>query len=100
HRPPASSLFPYTTLFRSVQLLAQVIDLFQVAEKERQAEHLDVGVHAGEATARECRALQLADTHLAQHALVVAHHATRIEPERNRSEEHTSELQSRENLVC
>src|SRR5436309_9594976 len=56
-RPPRSTLFPYTTLFRS-----------------RAA---GGGSSAPTAPKRSCRS-----------------------PTRARSEEHTSELQSRENLVC
>src|SRR6266511_5906472 len=53
-RPPRSTLFPYTTLFRS--------DVETVECRDREVDHRpDVGI---------------------------------------RSEEHTSELQSRENLVC
>src|SRR2546421_9655638 len=63
-RPPRSTLFPYTTLFRSV-------------------EHLAVG---------------------AQHALVDAQQVDApgelVGAHQPRSEEHTSELQSRSDLVC
>src|SRR3712207_8863796 len=71
-RPPRSTLFPYTTLFRS-----------------RQAEAL------GQAAARP-----------GGHALRLLHavplHAPCARPRRHpyRSEEHTSELQSRQYLVC
>src|SRR5690349_22522249 len=62
-RPPRSTLFPYTTLFRSVH-------------------HLLVGqVHL-----RLALLLAPAHAHVARHA--------------DRSEEHTSELQSRRDLVC
>src|SRR5690606_39686097 len=67
-RPPRSTLFPYTTLFRS-----------EVADRRRAA-------LAGDLLAR------LLDQHLDQ--AVLGAEAT------HRSEEHTSELQSRENLVC
>src|SRR3712207_8792300 len=84
-RPPRSTLFPYTTLFRSLRLGPQ----------RRQAR-------------------PAADVHLQQ----LAHHAAggqeqvlhrrpaAIDPRhlrgaaRARSEEHTSELQSRQYLVC
>src|SRR2546422_3495641 len=70
-RPPRSTLFPYTTLFRSV--LPPPLATF--------------------AMRRFSRAARLA---LAPHPL--AHHKTRTGPPR--SEEHTSELQSRLHLVC
>src|SRR3712207_7680241 len=67
-RPPRSTLFPYTTLFRSAQ---------QVAEKESQAQ-------AGALDAKRT----------GTDATVAAHVYD------TRSEEHTSELQSRQYLVC
>src|SRR5690242_21333247 len=74
-RPPRSTLFPYTTLFRSV------------------ADHdLEVG-EALRARARE---------RLAEKALVVRGDEDRDagRAHASRSEEHTSELQSHVNLVC
>src|SRR5690349_23972019 len=62
-RPPRSTLFPYTTLFRSHRVddeRAPLIDLLVEAREQR------------------------------QHA----------EQQEDRSEEHTSELQSRRDLVC
>src|SRR5436309_11146837 len=64
-RPPRSTLFPYTTLFRS----------------ERVFRILVVGIAAGKEVTR---ALEVAEGGATP----------------RRSEEHTSELQSRENLVC
>src|SRR5690349_23172941 len=72
-RPPRSTLFPYTTLFRS---LAYVLD---VAEDR----YADVG---GVLTAGNAHPDQ-----------PVAHPRG---PGQHRSEEHTSELQSRRDLVC
>src|SRR2546427_1532626 len=79
-RPPRSTLFPYTTLFRSrVAGLDGMVEEAEGSlachrrEPERELRHLDrhrVAVHAEEAT--------LGD----------------------RSEEHTSELQSQSNIVC
>src|SRR5438067_4798501 len=86
-RPPRSTLFPYTTLFRSYGH-AQVVEHAQVllggtAEGGEVVAH-DEGVDAG----RHPHGLQLAQGHLP--AAGVA----------QRSEEHTSELQSRFDLVC
>src|SRR2546429_5060302 len=58
-RPPRSTLFPYTTLFRSVVPL---------------------------------------DLRQGRGAMVIV--SGRLSPKRSRSEEHTSELQSRLHLVC
>src|SRR3712207_8400950 len=78
-RPPRSTLFPYTTLFRSLHGVE--VDG-------------DVGVQVP-------RGLDLVDQlggdrvdgDRATGAVVLGHHA-------RRSEEHTSELQSRQYLVC
>src|SRR2546421_8646390 len=72
-RPPRSTLFPYTTLFRSevVRELVDASEPEQVRAPFRVAEEPD---------------------------RVVAHLQPRISE--RRSEEHTSELQSRSDLVC
>src|SRR2546422_8086631 len=76
-RPPRSTLFPYTTLFRSgVEHLLDV-PLGRHLAAHGQVVHDDVG--AG----------------VAQDAGDVGRRAGRL-----RSEEHTSELQSRLHLVC
>src|SRR3712207_8873651 len=77
-RPPRSTLFPYTTLFRSV-----ACQLFL----ENALEQLDL---LRERNIVVDQALDLA--HRVQHRRMVA-------PPK-RSEEHTSELQSRQYLVC
>src|SRR2546422_7183828 len=73
-RPPRSTLFPYTTLFRSLHAFLH----------EREAVVLVVD--------REVRRQPDVLAVLAEDA-----HARRVE---GRSEEHTSELQSRLHLVC
>src|SRR3712207_7341294 len=76
-RPPRSTLFPYTTLFRSVAVLGRRHAVVQ-AEGLRELSRLAVADAAG-------------------------HFADRDLPGREqvrRSEEHTSELQSRQYLVC
>src|SRR5690606_42067177 len=86
--PPIPTLFPYTTLFRSRELkLRQPIPPEQV--KKFYDEHPELYLEPGKA-----RVAQIL-------------FATRGIPsgkplplEQRRSEEHTSELQSRENLVC
>src|SRR3712207_7845342 len=76
-RPPRSTLFPYTTLFRS--LLELHVDDRDGAPLAVHLTH--AGADLGDHTDAE-----------AAHAHVVALH--------ERSEEHTSELQSRQYLVC
>src|SRR2546429_5410080 len=70
-RPPRSTLFPYTTLFRSgqVPVAEHVVELLQVVQR---------GARGG------------------QHVAAVVAEGVLLE----RSEEHTSELQSRLHLVC
>src|SRR3712207_6852784 len=85
-RPPRSTLFPYTTLFRSA--LAGVLRPVQVAG----ADHRRALERAGDAGEAVVRVVAL---------LVVDHrHARLHEVAQRRSEEHTSELQSRQYLVC
>src|SRR2546428_9211767 len=69
-RPPRSTLFPYTTLFRSIGL--DVVEaVHQIPRVERRLDWLSLG----------------GDLDLLARYLM-------------RSEEHTSELQSRSDLVC
>src|SRR2546427_7672824 len=72
-RPPRSTLFPYTTLFRSAPLLAAL-----PASSARRARVLPCGVDV-------------------ERFRPLARERAR---EELRSEEHTSELQSQSNLVC
>src|SRR3712207_6986399 len=74
-RPPRSTLFPYTTLFRSIALS-------QAYRREGMGD--TVPFAAAEAWAERALAPLLATPM----------------PPRTRSEEHTSELQSRQYLVC
>src|SRR3712207_8093828 len=89
-RPPRSTLFPYTTLFRSVD-----------------PGSIDVTVEGTALTVRAERTA-LADDNVDwiaterprgayQRRLMLGRD---LDPERLRSEEHTSELQSRQYLVC
>src|SRR5262245_62667926 len=76
-RPPRSTLFPYTTLFRSAEPLAP----------DAVAEH----------PGRRPAVPRLV---FAQHRGALGQTARHGEEERRRSEEHTSELQSLRHLVC
>src|SRR3712207_8427482 len=81
-RPPRSTLFPYTTLFRSEQLEALV-----GPDLNATGEELEACVRRG---------LEGAGAH---RGLVAAYLVGGSSP-MPRSEEHTSELQSRQYLVC
>src|SRR2546422_6601451 len=74
-RPPRSTLFPYTTLFRS---------------------------HAADSPRAEENGLEADDVEIARGEVRNRLDAARFERRRGheRSEEHTSELQSRLHLVC
>src|SRR2546426_1606136 len=85
-RPPRSTLFPYTTLFRSLLALAEAV------EENRHCAQID-GVRAKPHQVR-ANARQLGE----QHADVLR--ALGDLQAEERSEEHTSELQSPCNLVC
>src|SRR3989442_10493898 len=85
-RPPRSTLFPYTTLFRSV--LRNMFDT-QLATYRRDPAAATKLLGVGESPRNE----QLDPAELAAWAVI----ANVI---LNRSEEHTSELQSRPHLVC
>src|SRR5256885_13240885 len=77
-RPPRSTLFPYTTLFRSAaddRPARRRHELFLLQERRR----------------GESRGSRRPD-----HVV----HLRRFRPQEDRSEEHTSELQSPCNLVC
>src|SRR2546422_7617147 len=78
-RPPRSTLFPYTTLFRSLAEQHETIPLvgLELGDQGIAAGHLRIGP-----------------------ALQQRQHVHRGEAGRLRSEEHTSELQSRLHLVC
>src|SRR3989449_5458742 len=82
-RPPRSTLFPYTTLFRSHDYVARV-----GAEQPVDRLQGDALPHPRGAEQRH----RLAVVHVEAHA--VQDHVV------ERSEEHTSELQSRLHLVC
>src|SRR5437899_4146182 len=87
-RPPRSTLFPYTTLFRSLHRVVEEVD-------EDLRETVVVGVHAevGRLDVRD--EPDTAGLGLGPHD--VEHRAEHVA---ERSEEHTSELQSLRHLVC
>src|SRR3712207_7383664 len=79
-RPPRSTLFPYTTLFRSADTLAGT-------------------ARAAPSLAPSAAARLSLPWPTGQFAVGVRS-AFVLDPARTRSEEHTSELQSRQYLVC
>src|SRR3712207_7527013 len=84
-RPPRSTLFPYTTLFRSVLIHDEDADRMSTGFRAGGRWYVD---DAGGESATEARG--------------ITHWAPLLDSEEYdpRSEEHTSELQSRQYLVC
>src|SRR3712207_8589770 len=88
-RPPRSTLFPYTTLFRSPHVVDQVVDAGAAGDVVEPAAAVEeiIAVVAEDAVVAA----------LAVHPVVAVAGVDEVVP---RSEEHTSELQSRQYLVC
>src|SRR5690606_40753473 len=84
-RPPRSTLFPYTTLFRSKldDTLQEILDYSKNARKELSVEVIDLA--------------KMVQDNLEKMEFMPG---AQLIKKTLRSEEHTSELQSRENLVC
>src|SRR5256885_11846255 len=95
-RPPRSTLFPYTTLFRSLSPLLDVAD--QAARGARAAPHPAATLGAVVRRPPPARHVPHGVLVGLLHAHVRAGRGERHP--RVRSEEHTSELQSPCNLVC
>src|SRR3712207_7235551 len=87
-RPPRSTLFPYTTLFRSVELARHGR---QGGDRVRALERREDPLGAGQEL-ESLQRLGVGDGEVAG--------AAGVAQVRMRSEEHTSELQSRQYLVC
>src|SRR3712207_8971298 len=82
-RPPRSTLFPYTTLFRS-RLRGRGVDDLPGADAQ--------------AVTHQCKLVGQRDVDRPERVLVQLRGLG--DPGAARSEEHTSELQSRQYLVC
>src|SRR3712207_8902066 len=86
-RPPRSTLFPYTTLFRSRGALTSLVPLYELM--------LEV---------LQIRALRREPLQVVVTAHLIGEYLIQLAWESTlghaRSEEHTSELQSRQYLVC
>src|SRR5256885_12836479 len=96
-RPPRSTLFPYTTLFRSA--VADAIRTMQVRGAPLIGIAAAMGLVAGTRDGRGSPRAAFLDRLAPLVALLGAARPTAVNL-RWRSEEHTSELQSPCNLVC
>src|SRR5438874_10304651 len=91
-RPPRTALFPYTTLFRSRRRILGALNALERGRDEHGAARLpdgerDAGVGADEGLLEDDRIRRVLRDER-RHSL------------EDRSEEHTSELQSRRDIVC
>src|SRR3712207_7101083 len=89
-RPPRSTLFPYTTLFRSVGIVRERRPHLGVEDVVYEL----VGVLRVRSASRYCYVVRPAGRPRLGDDVV------EVGVPRKRSEEHTSELQSRQYLVC
>src|SRR2546430_17538986 len=97
-RPPRSTLFPYTTLFRSALLLEHLVDFVFRAGQQTGAAPWLLGALKDDGE----KLVQLldGDLHLQPHEAERGAVVEQDDEDDSRSEEHTSELQSQSNLVC
>src|SRR3712207_8260551 len=87
-RPPRSTLFPYTTLFRSARVLNPEVERRPARElraADQVVELIHLAAEPDEDICPHVRMIRVACQRALQYL---------------RSEEHTSELQSRQYLVC
>src|SRR5690606_41955388 len=84
-RPPRSTLFPYTTLFRSIKVVGFFLPNVITPNGDGENDTFEVlGLYKFDRVELE----------------IINRFGKTIFQSSDRSEEHTSELQSRENLVC
>src|SRR3712207_9115313 len=97
-RPPRSTLFPYTTLFRSISRL-KLMSGMDIAERRRPQDGRARFKSKG--TEVDLRVSSLPSMHGEKIVIrILRKGAEQLALTDVRSEEHTSELQSRQYLVC
>src|SRR3712207_7300497 len=89
-RPPRSTLFPYTTLFRSLEGESPKVNFARLLNR---AQHVVYAIHEKKQLRGQLEAAGVRVFNRAGEARFLDAHTLR-------SEEHTSELQSRQYLVC
>src|SRR5688572_32453346 len=95
-RPPRSTLFPYTTLFRSRNVERARMALVQLGRVRASLGDYEIAGQLIEAVLEE---EGVAEETVSEAAGVLGW-ARALQGRYTRSEEHTSELQSQSNLVC
>src|SRR3712207_6853928 len=95
-RPPRSTLFPYTTLFRSIHELAAMMKYALTIEPTTAAHSAARCSFLGMRPQPKIHRPRKVDSRKNASSASSAS----SEPKTSRSEEHTSELQSRQYLVC
>src|SRR3712207_7851775 len=108
-RPPRSTLFPYTTLFRSAASLDD-LEILVPAAAQAYLEEVGVDAYKRDPALFEWRTraqieqgrswIWREDGAILFKAEASAWTPQAVQVQQVRSEEHTSELQSRQNLVC
>src|SRR5438552_10210355 len=93
--PPYSTLFPYTTLFRSLLLPAIEITMTVTARAAQILADLGVAVHHQATSDPGASSVAVGESSFQR---LRGANPSRLRTER--SEEHTSELQSPDHLVC
>src|SRR3712207_8619238 len=91
-RPPRSTLFPYTTLFRSDRRAGQA----ELADEDRRGHRPGLTGQRVE----QCEHLPGRGDHHPRVLRLRSRTKSAVREWASRSEEHTSELQSRQYLVC
>src|SRR3712207_7418752 len=105
-RPPRSTLFPYTTLFRSVDIVNRMQEACRAIKRDPELSirnHLEINVTLSNFVPKPHTPFQW----FPQDTMEQLYHKIDYLKEKfrgfkgvKRSEEHTSELQSRQYLVC
>src|SRR2546422_10256009 len=98
-RPPRSTLFPYTTLFRSIVNFASIAVLKPQSQMAAYSAAKSAVAGLTRALAREFRDAGVRVNAVAPGTMKTADNVAQMK-DAKRSEEHTSELQSRLHLVC
>src|SRR3712207_9438801 len=97
-RPPRSTLFPYTTLFRSVRNFQQYGIDTEFVEKVAGVSSGVAPIFVDKSSQNRILIIKGANEYLKPSD--IDHAEARLKNCKLRSEEHTSELQSRQYLVC